>query len=109
MPRRYNEWIASQVMEAGGPKVDAKTGKWMRELWIQQLGWEHAKTSFIQNYTKAFTEAELKEIVGLLDHPLVTKLFATETQAVAASGQERAERFLRFWERYNNFEFPPPP
>ena len=80
----------------------------MRDLWIQQLGWEHAKASFIRHYDETFTEPELRELHQRLDKPLLRKLLAVEGEALEVTADERAAHFADFWLRYNNLEFEPP-
>jgi hypothetical protein len=108
LPRRYDESIASKAAQASGPQSDPKTSKWMHDLWIRELGWQKAKDSFIRHYAERFTESELRELLRLLDNPLVKRLLLSEADVLEATSQERAERFSKFWFRFNNLEFVPP-
>lgn len=106
---RFNTYLtggADQV--AGGDIRNPKIHQWLQGIWVQELGWTKVEDAYIAHFESKFSEAELKELLGLSKNPTVKKLLKEELDAYRATFEQRNKTFAVFWRRYNALEFSPP-
>ena len=77
--------ISDQAAKQAGPPVDQKEFAQKlrteaRDMIKKDFNWEALRPEFVQAYSQAFTEKELKELTAFYETPLGKKLIATEPE-----------------------------
>jgi hypothetical protein len=99
--RRYDLYLRNSVESLTMPYNSDRFLAWLHSLFVREAGWKQVETSYLQQVSSRFTDAELQELQTIFKRPVVKKLLEAEAQSYASTSKDRRQAFFKVWDNYN--------